>query len=100
MKTKQIVFTKPYTAELLSTECSAPGADEVSVRLEYSAISAGTERANLIGERNRVASEEGEDAVFPRFVGYSAAGVVTEVGTNVTDVKVGDTIENFVMVQI
>ena len=90
MKTKQIVFTKPYTAELLSTECSAPGADEVSVSLEYSAISAGTERANLIGERNRVASEEGEDAIFPRFVGYSAAGVVTEVGTNVTDVKVGD----------
>ncbi len=60
MNTKQIVFTKPYTAELLDAECLPPKENEVTVRLEYSAISSGTEKANYIGLRNgiNVAEEE------------------------------------------
>ena len=46
MTTKQIVFTKAYMAELLDVECPSPKAGEVTVALEYSAISAGTEKAN------------------------------------------------------
>ena len=51
MKTKQIVFTKPYVAELLDSEYLSPKEHEVTVSLDYSAISAGTEKANLIGMR-------------------------------------------------
>ena len=90
MKTKQIVFTKPYTAELLEVECLPPKENEVSVCLEYSAISAGTEKANYIGLRNGADIAEDAEAVFPRTVGYSAAGIVTDVGDDVKDIAVGD----------
>lgn len=90
MNTKQIVFTAPCVAELLEVECNPPRENEVTVELEYSAISAGTEKANYVGQRN--GTNKTEDAVpdFPRTVGYSAAGVVTEVGAGVTDICVGD----------
>ncbi len=90
MKTKQIVFTRPYTAELLDVECPPPGAHEVSVRLTCSGISAGTEKANFIGSRNGINVSEDDAPVFPRTVGYSAAGVVTAVGGGVESVGVGD----------
>lgn len=95
MKTKQIVFTKPYTAELLEKECLPPKENEVTVALEYSAISSGTEKANLIGERNGTNVSEDAEPVFPRAVGYSAAGVVSEVGSCVNDIKVGDRVVVF-----
>lgn len=90
MKTKQIIFTKPYVAELLDAECLSPKEHEVTVSLEYSAISSGTEKGNLIGMRNGPNISEDQEAVFPRTVGYSAAGVVTEIGTGVNGIKVGD----------
>ena len=90
MKTKQIVFTKPYVAELLDAEYEAPKAGEVTVSLEYSAISSGTEKANLVGQRNKRDDDEDAEIVFPRYCGYSAAGIVTAVGEGVKDVAVGD----------
>lgn len=90
MQTKQIVFTKPYTAELLDAECLPPAENEVTVELSYSAISAGTERANLIGMRNGPDISADKPPVFPRTVGYSAAGTVTAVGAGVKDMSVGD----------
>ena len=90
MKTKQIVFTKPCVAELLDAEYEAPKAGEVTVSLEYSAISSGTEKANLVGQRNKRDDSEDAEIVFPRYCGYSAAGVVSAVGEGVKDVAVGD----------
>ena len=90
MKTKQIVFTKAYTAELLDVDWEAPKAGEVTVDLDYSAISAGTERANFVGERNGTHMTEDDAPCFPRTVGYSAAGRVREVGEGVRDLAVGD----------
>lgn len=90
MKTKGIVFTKSYNAELLEVDCLPPKAGEVTVCLEYSAISSGTEKANYIGERASIFASEDEEAVFPRMVGYSSAGVIVEVGENVENVKIGD----------
>ena len=90
MKTKEIVFTDAYRAELLECECPLPGVGEVTVELAYSAISLGTEKANFIGARNGTNLSEDDAPVFPRRVGYSSAGVVTAVGEGVTSVKVGD----------
>lgn len=90
MKTKQIVFTRLGVAELLDAECFPPTEHEVTVSLEYSAISSGTEKANLIGLRNGIDIAEDQEAVFPRTVGYSASGVVTEIGNGVKNVGVGD----------
>ena len=90
MKTKQILFTAPYTAELKEIEYFPPKENEVTVQLEYSAISAGTEKANFTGQRNGPDIAEDKAPVFPRAVGYSAAGIVTEIGANVKDIQVGD----------
>lgn len=90
MTTKQIVFTKANTAELLEVEYLSPEANEVTVSLEYSAISSGTEKANFAGLRNGTNVGEDDAPVFPRTVGYSAAGIVTDIGCNVTDIAVGD----------
>ena len=89
MITKQIVFTEINKAELIDAEYEKPKADEVTVSLEYSAISRGTELAKITGDAN-VATVATPSVKFPRYAGYSAAGIVTDVGSEVTDIAVGD----------
>ena len=95
MQTKQIVFTGLRVAELLEVPCLPPKENEVTVSLEYSAISSGTEKANFIGLRNGLHVAEDKEPAYPRMVGYSAAGIVTEIGSNVTDIEVGDRVVVF-----
>ncbi len=91
MKNKQIVFTKINTAELLDIEYQAPKPHEVVVETAISAISCGTEKANITGDPHiSIYSKDDEPVVFPRAAGYSSSGVVVEVGENVKNVKVGD----------
>lgn len=91
MKRKQIVFVQTNVVELRETELSDPKAGEVQVKLAVSSVSSGTERANLSGSRSvSVMAPEEAEAVFPRYPGYSSAGVIVKVGDGVTDFKVGD----------
>ena len=90
MQTKQIVFTRKCFAELLDVEYLQPKEDEVTVELEYSAISAGTEKANYLGQRNGTGMAEDEEPPFPITVGYSTAGRITAIGSAVKDLKIGD----------
>ncbi len=96
MKNPHIVFTKPNTAELLDTPVSELSPNSVKVKTAVSTISAGTERANITGNTN-VSPDTREQAVthFPRWSGYSSAGTVVEVGSNVKSVKVGDRVAMF-----
>ena len=91
MSYKRIVFTKPYTAELLEYELAELKPNEVQVKLVFSTISSGTERANVMGSKT-VAWHlpEADEAIFPRYLGYSSSGIVVKVGENVKDYKVGD----------
>ena len=90
MNCKRIVFTEPGVAELLDYDPGAPEKDEVQVRLAVSAISSGTERANLIGDRTLAWDKPEREASFPRYLGYSSAGVVEKVGADVTGFQAGD----------
>ena len=91
MKSNNIVFVKENTAELVLEDVAAPGPEEVTVKLAVSTISSGTERANLTGSKTvSWVCEEEKVAKFPRRAGYSSAGVITAVGSNVTKYKVGD----------
>lgn len=83
METKTIVFTKPKTAEVLFQQTKPMQADSVQVKMEYTVISGGTERANLMNMKNTVQA-------FPIFLGYCGVGQVTEIGNAVTKVAVGD----------
>ena len=83
MKRKIIEFTKPAFAELREEELHEVKDDLVLVKTEFSAISGGTEKANLLGLPNTVSG-------FPRRLGYSRCGRVVKVGEKVTRFKVGD----------
>lgn len=88
---KQIVFTYPGVAEYLERNLPQVGADMVAVKTYISSISCGTERALASGDNNvSIVVAEGKEVTFPRTSGYSSAGIVIEVGSNVKHVKVGD----------
>ena len=92
MEIKQIVFTEPNVAKLLSVELGEPTDNQVLVKTAFSTISSGTERANLIGDPNVSPTYKAfsiKDS-FPRKVGYCSSGIVCKVGKNVTSLKVGD----------
>ena len=88
---KRIVFTKVNTAELLDFDIADPQEKEVQVALVMSSISSGTERAGITGSKtvswNR---PEATEAKFPRYHGYSSAGVITKTGPGVEGLSVGD----------
>ena len=86
---KQLVFTAPCVTELLEVDVPPVGEKDVLVRIERSSISAGTERANLVGDPS-VCGRAAPSVAFPRTVGYSTSGIVEAVGDGVTRVKVGD----------
>lgn len=86
---KQIVFSKKDTAELWDIEYKKPGINQASVETHFSAISSGTEKANITGNPN-ISSVPNAPVIFPRYLGYSSAGIVKEVGENVTHIAPGD----------
>ncbi len=83
MKTKQILFTSVETAELVEVELAPLAENEVLIETDFTALSAGTEKANLLTMPN--VSQK-----FPKRLGYSGSGHVIEVGSAVKDVQVGD----------
>ena len=90
-KYRQIVFTKPNTAELLEKPLPELAPTQVAVKTFISSISCGTERALASGDPNvSIAVAEGVEVTFPRTSGYSSAGVVVAVGSAVNDLKAGD----------
>ncbi len=79
-----ISFESPGRAVLRRTALNGePGPDEVLVRNEFSAVSAGTERAWCMGEPNT-------SQKFPQSPGYSSTGRVEAVGSAVETLRPGD----------
>lgn len=95
MRNCQIVFTAPGVAELIERPVPSPGPGEVLVRLHASTISSGTERANVSGDPNTSITSHDSVARFPRYSGYSSAGVVVEIGEGVKSVSPGDRVALF-----
>ncbi len=83
METKTIVFTAPKTAELLPGETKPMTPTSVAVKMEYTVISGGTERASITGSPNT-------GTTWPRHLGYCGVGHVIAVGEQVTSVVPGD----------
>lgn len=89
MSNRNIVFTAPCIAEVIDRDMPSIREDEVLLQMMVTTVSAGTERANLIGDPN-VRGKSAPEVKFPRQSGYSAGAVVVAVGEKVTRVKVGD----------
>lgn len=84
---KKIIFVSKNNAQLLDAEDRMPKSGEVRVKLCYTALSAGTERAAVTGNEE---SEEIFHYGFPSSSGYSGSGIITDVGEGVTDFCPGD----------
>lgn len=63
-----------------------PGPGQVGIRTVFSGVSQGTERWALTGRYGHF----DQDSFYPCSPGYQAAGVVDVVGSEVTDLRVGD----------
>lgn len=83
MENRKILFTAPGVAEVVSCEMPVLEPDEVLIETDYTVISAGTEKANITDLPN-------VSHTWPKQLGYSGSGRIIEVGSNVTDYKVGD----------
>ena len=83
MKRRSIVFENVRQVSYKEQPLPALDTDDVLVRMEYTVVSGGTERACLIGAPNT-------SQIFPMSLGYCGVGHVTEIGSLVTNVKVGD----------
>jgi 2-desacetyl-2-hydroxyethyl bacteriochlorophyllide A dehydrogenase len=87
MKTGQyVVFESAGKALLKDFEIPDLKSDEVLLENDYTVISAGTERANLMGLPNTTVDENG----FPFYPGYSGAGRVVAAGKDVSNLSIGD----------
>ncbi len=86
MNGKQIVFERKGHAVLADIEVPQPAAGQIVIENDYTVISAGTERANLVQLPNTVTAKEG----FPFYPGYSGAGRVCAIGAGVGDFRIGD----------
>ena len=84
MKSKKIVFTAPHKAELLEVDVPELKENEVLTEMEYTVVSGGTERANIMAMPNAGGNN------FPKFLGYCGVGRVIEIGSSVKSVAVGD----------
>ena len=83
MKSKKILFTNVHKAEFLEVELKELPDNEVLTEMEYTVVSGGTERANLMGMANT-------SQRYPKSMGYCGVGRVCAIGSAVTGVAVGD----------
>ena len=75
----------------MNVESQPLGVGQVRVKTLFSTISNGAEKANITGyPLVSISSKAGVKAVFPRCVGYSTSGIITEKGENVKSLNVGD----------
>ena len=90
MKARQVVVLEPFRVGVREVDLPSPAANQILVAAEVSAVSAGTELAVYTGTHQWLKDPTLPDWKFPFRPGYSAAGVVVEVGSSVTGWKPGD----------
>jgi 2-desacetyl-2-hydroxyethyl bacteriochlorophyllide A dehydrogenase len=90
MHARQVVILEPYKVAVREVELPPPAPNQILVRTEVSAVSAGTELAVYTGTHQWLKDPSLPDWKFPFRPGYSAAGTVAEVGSAVTGWRPGD----------
>jgi 2-desacetyl-2-hydroxyethyl bacteriochlorophyllide A dehydrogenase len=90
MHASQAVITEPLRVEIRGVDLPAPAANQVLVKTEFSAVSAGTELAVFTGMHQWLSDPNLPDWKFPFRPGYSAAGEIIVVGREVKGWQPGD----------
>ncbi|WP_020473508.1 zinc-dependent alcohol dehydrogenase [Zavarzinella formosa] len=92
MKVAQAQLVEPFKVEIRDVELPSPAANQILVECHASAISAGTELAVYTGTHQWLQDPKMTDWKFPFRPGYSAAGVIVAVGSDIRGWKAGDRI--------
>jgi 2-desacetyl-2-hydroxyethyl bacteriochlorophyllide A dehydrogenase len=90
MRARQAVIVEPYRVEVREVELPPPAPNQILVETEASALSAGTELAVYTGTHQWLKDPNLPDWKFPFRSGYSAAGRVVAVGSEVKGWQPGD----------
>lgn len=90
MRARQAVIGKPFQVEVREVDLPDPGPRQILVETHVSAVSPGTELAVYTGTHQWLSDPSMPDWKFPFRAGYSAAGIVLAVGTEVSGCKAGD----------
>lgn len=90
MNARQAVILEPYKVGVREVELPAPAPNQILVKTAVSAVSAGTELAVYTGTHQWLRDPSLPDWKFPFRSGYSAAGTVAAVGSDVAGWKPGD----------
>ncbi len=94
----RVVFEDIGKAALTTFDVQQPRAGEVLIENEFTVVSAGTERANLVNMPNtgpsnasdfRTVAAPNASEKFPYYPGYCGIGKVLAIGEGVDNVKVG-----------
>lgn len=83
MQRRRIVFTAPKTAELQEENIHPLYENECLVKMEYTVVSGGTERACIMASPNTSQN-------FPMSLGYCGVGRIVQTGTAIKNFAVGD----------
>lgn len=90
MNVKQVVVLEAYKVGTREVDLPAPGPNQILVKCHVSAVSAGTELAVYTGSHQWLRDPKMVDWKFPFKPGYSAAGEVVAVGSEVSGWAPGD----------
>lgn len=92
MRALQAVVVEPYRVEVREVDLPAPAPNQILVQTAASAVSAGTELAVYTGTHQWLKDPNLPDWKFPFRPGYSAAGRVVAVGSEVRGWQPGDAV--------
>ena len=90
MHARQAVVVEPFKVEVREVDLPAPAPNQILVQTAWSAVSAGTELAVYTGTHQWLKDPNLPDWKFPFRPGYSAAGTIAAVGSEVKGWKAGD----------
>lgn len=90
MNVLQAQLIEPFKVEIRPVDLPSPAPNQILIECHASAISAGTELAVYTGTHQWLKDPKMVDWKFPFRPGYSAAGVVLAVGSEITGWKAGD----------
>jgi 2-desacetyl-2-hydroxyethyl bacteriochlorophyllide A dehydrogenase len=90
MKARQVVILEPGRVGVREVELPNPASHQILVATEASTVSAGTELAVYTGSHQWLKDPNLPDWKFPFRPGYSAAGKVIAVGSEIRDWRAGD----------